>query len=379
VLRHRNTTLKGFLDSTMTDPVLKAILSIQAGDHGVGPARCPLITHALVAAHYFNGGYYPKGGGRSLPRAFVRTLKRHGGEIKLRTRVDRILVEGRGPWRRAVGVRLEDGTEISATTVISNADPHVTYTRMLDQSEVSGRMRKRLARTEYSATGLSLFFAADIDAEAAGLDSSNIWYSQTPSIDSSYTFCERDDLSSDISLPASFLTVTTCKDRSKRSDSIHTMESFTVVGYDAFRKWAHTRFGERPQDYADLKEHLTDAMFANLERFVPGLRERVVFSELGTPLTAEYYAAATRGNFYGTAKTANQIGPWAYPIQTEIRGLLMCGASTLSHGIAGATLSGVHAAAKALGCWPSEVLHGQGQLTLRPCEPEVAGLIESAA
>jgi phytoene dehydrogenase-like protein len=63
----------------------------------------------------------------------------------------------------------------------------------------------------------------------------------------------------------------------------------------------------------------------------------VVFWSLGTPLTNEHFVNATRGNLYDTAKTRGQVGPGAFPVQTEIDGLLMCGASTLSHGVSGAT------------------------------------------
>ena len=38
------------------------------------------------------------------------------------------------------------------------------------------------------------------------------------------------------------------------------------------------------------------------------------------------------------------------PVKTEIEGLFLCGASTLAHGVFGAHLSGLAAAARALGC-----------------------------
>ena len=56
----------------------------------------------------------------------------------------------------------------------------------------------------------------------------------------------------------------------------------------------------------------------------------------------------TNGNVYGTEKTLRQIGPFAYKSKTEFENLFLCGASTLSHGVTGATYSGIATASKIL-------------------------------
>src|SRR5690606_38061522 len=93
-----------------------------------------------------------------------------------------------------------------------------------------------------------------------------------------------------------------------------------------------------------------------LEAAVPGVSRHVVFAEVGTPLTNVHYVMATHGSLYGTEKTLDQIGPWAWGPGTPIEGLWLCGASTLSHGVSGATLSGVAAARAALGCRTRDLL-----------------------
>jgi all-trans-retinol 13,14-reductase len=102
---------------------------------------------------------------------------------------------------------------------------------------------------------------------------------------------------------------------------------------------------------------------------VPGISKHVVFWSLGTPLTNEHFVNATKGNLYGIAKTRGQVGPGAFPVQTEIDGLLMCGASTLSHGVSGATASGLAAAKKILNCRTSDLLTMSGpELRIFPSE-----------
>jgi hypothetical protein len=94
-----------------------------------------------------------------------------------------------------------------------------------------------------------------------------------------------------------------------------------------------------------------------------------VYYSLGTPLTNEHYLNATRGNLYGIAKSPTQVGPWAFPPRTEFEGLYLCGASTLSHGVAGVTASGIDAAKAVLNCRTRDLLNQNGaSLTFLPSE-----------
>ena len=177
--------------------------------------------------------------------------------------------------------------------------------------------------------------------------------------------------------PMQFLTVTTLKDPSKMHPADkasghpghHTCESFVFVGYEAFEKWAHTKFGQRPADYAALKEDLAWRLFKGLDKRVPGLSKHIVFWDLGTPLTNVHYLNATRGNLYGISKSPKQVGPWAFPIKSEIEGLYMVGASTTSHGVAGVTQSGIECAKQILGVRTSELLNQNGpEIEIYPSE-----------
>ncbi|MFC1757509.1 phytoene desaturase family protein [Planctomycetota bacterium] len=350
------------------DERLRAILTIQSGDHGMAPSEAPAALHAAVMAHYFEGAYYPMGGARSLPRAFIRALARHDGEIRVRTPVVRILVEGTGRRRRAVGVGLADGTTISADQVVSNADPHITFEKLIGKEHLSRRLQKRLSHTEYSHSALSLFCATDLDLESMGFDSGNYWYSATGRVEDLYDQANRVSHEAD-DLPGIFLTITTLKDRSKRKDRLHTIECFSLASYDPFHKWQDSHYGDRPEDYEIFKNKLREKMLRRMNELIPDLSKHIVFSELGTPLTKAHYIHATRGSLYGTAKRWNQIGPWAYPVQTEIQGLFMCGASTEAHGVAGVTETGITAAKKIAKCRARDFLNEQDQhLTILPCD-----------
>ena len=61
---------------------------------------------------------YPVGGCISIPKAYLKVVEDLGGQVMLKTSVDKIIVEN----QKAVGVRLGNGTEFRAPVIISNAD-----------------------------------------------------------------------------------------------------------------------------------------------------------------------------------------------------------------------------------------------------------------
>lgn len=364
-LRWGFSSARSMIDHYISDPLLKAILVGQSGDHGLPPSQVSAAVHAGVMAHYFEGGYYPMGGGFAIPRAFVRALKRAGGELRLQTAVAEILVE----QQTAVGVRLHDGTELRAGHIISNADPEVTFGKLIGRDKLSQRLRRKLDKVRYSGSALSLFMAVDMDLRAAGLDSGNYWFYENADLDAQYRAGMGDDVLHREKPPMMFLTVTTLKDPSKMHSGHHTLEAFTFVNYEPFQEWADQPPGDRDWEYQQLKERLMAGMLARLDEQIPGLSQHVVFRDLGTPLSNVHYINATRGNLYGTDKSVWQVGPLAFPLRTEIAGLWLCGASTLSHGVAGATTSGLAVARQILRCRMADLLQANGpELKIYPSE-----------
>ena len=89
---------------------------------------------------------------------------------------------------------------------------------------------------------------------------------------------------------------------------------------------------------------------------MPAVHQNIVQLQLGTPITNEFYINSTKGSVYGTEKGFWQTGPFSYPAKTEVENLYLCGSSIMSHGVAGASYSGVKTAAKILGCTEDNLL-----------------------
>ncbi len=343
------------INSCVSDPLLRAILAAQAGDYGLPPSQVSAGMHAGVVQHYFNGGFYPRGGGGAIPKAFVRALQQGGSEIRLSTPVKKILVED----NRAIGVELANQERLYANQIVSNADPETTFIRLIGEAHLPRRLKRKVRRVNYSTSCLSLFLAVDLDLKALGFDSGNYWLYDHEDI--SLIYSQGLGETNADSIPAGmFLTVTTLKDPSKMIRGHHTLEVFAFVGYEPFAKWAQQPSGDRAWDYQQLKEEITSRMLVSLEKRIPGLSQSIVFKELGTPLTNEHYLHAHRGNIYGIEKGVFQVGPFAFSRRSGIENLFLCGQSTESHGISGVTSSGLRASAAILGCSQSDLLTQDG-------------------
>jgi phytoene dehydrogenase-like protein len=326
----------------LDEPLVRAHLAARCGNHGLGPSEASAAAHAVMLDHYRRGAYYPCGGAKRIPRAFLKELRARGGAIRVRTRVARILVEG----GRAAGVELASGERIGARHVVSNADAASTYETLLPPG-CARRQRRRAARVRPSVSALSLFAAVDLDLPALGYDSGNYWWYRTADVDGIYRRMER-ELPLD-RVDGLFVSISSLKDPHARRDGHHTLEMFTYAPHAAFARWAGGVSGQRAASYRALKRRLTDRMLEAAERVIPGLRRHLTFCELGTPLTNDFYCATRRGGCYGSAKTPWQLGPFAFSTRGPIAGLHLCGASTLSHGVAGAAFSGLCVARDVLG------------------------------
>lgn len=356
---------RALVDHFVRDPLCRAFLNARCGNHGLPPSMVTAGFHAALLNHYLEGAFYPIGGGAAIARAFVRSLERSGGEIHLSTRVERILVE-RG---RALGVRLADGTEVRAAHVLSNADPSVTLGKLVDADDVPWLARRLVDRTRYSLSTLSMFMAVDMDLREAGMDSGNYWLFRDADIERAFREAFAPMIPRDTSLDGMFVSAVSLKDPTARRKGVHTVELFRMVNRAPFAKYAGTPEGSRGAEYDALKERVMDNFVATLDAQFPGFKDRVVFRALGTPLTNEFYTCGTDGHTYGSEKSRWQAWPFGFRSQSGIENLSLCGASTLFHGVLGATRSGLRTVQRMLDCELDDLLDAGGpSLNVYPAE-----------
>lgn len=92
-----------------------------------------------------------------LTAHFVELLEGHGGELRLRSKVEEILVDN----GRVTGVRLVDGSTISAGIIVSGRASDLTVSKLLDPSVVPSDVRDRFSPLDHRGSYLQMHFALD--------------------------------------------------------------------------------------------------------------------------------------------------------------------------------------------------------------------------
>jgi phytoene dehydrogenase-like protein len=363
--------LKRVIGWHIKDPLLKKVLNIQCGDHGLPPSKASFPFHCALMDHYFNGGFYPMGGGAAIVKAMTNTIKKYGGEIKTGEAVKKILLEDVSsgkPHKKVVGIELQNGEIIRAKRVISNADPAATF-KLAGHENLSARLIKKLQATRYSVTSLMFFISVDMDVREAGLDSGNIWFLPDKDMDEVYEGLTKVSILETDEFDSLFISCSSLKDPLSFNGRHHTIEVVTFIDYDSF-KALNTNPGEINERYLKIKERLCEKLMNTFKRILPEVYKNIVHLHVGTPITNEHYINATKGNVYGTEKGFMQTGPFSYRAKTEIENLYMCGASIMSHGVVGSSYSGVKTAAEVLGCSEEDLLQADESQELRVYDAE---------
>ena len=349
-------SLKKVIGWHIKDPLLQKVLNVQCGDHGLPPSKASFPFHCALMSHYFKGGYYPMGGGAAIVKAMTNSIKKYGGEVHTGKKVKRILFEQKegSKIKTAIGVELENGEKIMAETIVSNTDPTATY-NMVGAENLSNKLLQKLAKTRYSVTSLIFFLTVDMDLRKSGMDSGNIWMLPNRDLDEVFDELKNVEILATDQFDSLFISCSTIKDPSGFNGKHHTLEIVTFIDYDSFiLKLGGADY--KSKEYLNLKEQLIQKLKYSIEKVIPGICENIVQIELGTPITNEHYIQSTKGNVYGTEKGFMQTGPFSFSSKTEIENLYMCGASIISHGVAGSTYSGLKTAAQILNCSEDDLI-----------------------
>jgi phytoene dehydrogenase-like protein len=143
--RRRHRTLRALV-------AFAAVQSTYKGPFTPGSALCLVYTFAQNQG----GGLMRrvKGGMGSLSEALARSIADKGGEVRLRTPVQRVLIE----QGRAAGVELRDGTRITARAVVSNLDKPATLFGLVGREHLGETLIRRVEGIEQRGAFMHLLF-----------------------------------------------------------------------------------------------------------------------------------------------------------------------------------------------------------------------------
>ncbi len=329
--RYRRAVLSDVLNVHVEDPQAAAALGALWPYVGLPPSRVSFLYYATMLMSYVaDGAYYCRGTFQNLADALATALRQNGGEVLLRSTVRRITVrEG-----RAAGIVLENGQQIEAPLVVSNADADQTIHELVGANHLPAARSARMARLDPSISAFVVYGTTTLDLAGAGLGHETFLYAA-----GDHDTAWRDVLARE----PSFVTLT-APAHADREQLRHGEQPFaitTLAPYAPADRWRSEK--------AAFQERMID----RVERRLPGFRASIGFVESATPRTMERYTRNREGAIYGWALTPRQTGPGRPAAETPIPGLLLAGHWTRpGGGVYGVIDSGVTAARIALGSDP---------------------------
>lgn len=330
-------TTREVLEEITQNQELIGVLTGQFGDYGLVPAKSSFFIHAMVVSHYFRGAAYPVGGSARIAESILPVIESAGGEVVTNAEVTAILIEG----GEAVGVRLLDGRELRAPTVISDAGAVNTFAHLLpgEAARATG-FPSKVDAVGSSIAHLSLYVGLQGTTEDLQLEKTNLWVYRDHKHEENFARFQAD---LNAPLPLVYLSFPSAKDPDfdRRYPGHSTIEAITLGPYEAFKSWENTSWKKRGAQYDELKASLSERLLDTLYKHAPATRGKVEIAELSTPLTTRNFAAHPTGEIYGLQHTALRFEQrWLRP-RTPIKGLYLTGADVASAGVVGALMGGM--------------------------------------
>jgi len=131
-------------------------MSYQSFYAGHPPDLTPGIFAILPYLEH-KGMYYPKGGMVEIPKALQRCGEQFGMQAQLNKRVKQVIVRN----RRACGVALADGTEITADLVVSDINAKTLYLDLIGEEHLPWLARVGIKSYELSLTCPMIYLGLD--------------------------------------------------------------------------------------------------------------------------------------------------------------------------------------------------------------------------
>ncbi len=302
VLRLSSRTLQEVLQEHVKDPKAQSVLTTLWTYLGLPPSKCSAVAFAVMLMSFVNEhAYYVRGSFQRLADAFATALTRHGGELVMPRKVERILIDQCG---RACGVKLEGGgEEVRARCVISAADAFQTFFGMVGRDRLDPEFCSSLETRGLSISAFEVFLGVDLDLRRMGVVHET-FFAPGHSPEEVY------ENHASGSVFGCGLSIPTIEDDSLAPPGKHTV--------------CVTMFAPWDRAWKDEKARVTERLIDEAEKVIPGLRGGIVYQDSGTPWTMQRYSQNTRGAIYGWDASPKSLAT-RLAMETPVPGLFLAG------------------------------------------------------
>lgn len=323
--------IRGYDDVDLSKPYqpTRAVLRDYLGDSMlVEMLLCPVMYYGNAESHdmdftqfvtmfkslFFEGFARPRDGVRTIIKAVVKRFRSCGGKLMMRCGVDRIESDG----DRVTALHLSTGEVLTADVVISSAG-YLETMRLCDHEALSTRAGDGEPGEVGQMTFVETIGVMDELPHRLGHEAAIVFFSDTEEFHYEPSEGLVDLRSGVACCPSNY---------EGHEDMDEGLFRLTwIANYDA---WA----GLDESAYRQAKAQLVKRFLERAAVYVPGIAERIICTDMFTPLTIERYTGHLRGAVYGSPQKRRDG-------RTHLDNLFLCGTDQGFLGIIGAMLSGI--------------------------------------
>jgi phytoene dehydrogenase-like protein len=261
----------------------------------------------------------------ALTQAIAEAARGFGAELRTGAPAARVIVEG----GRATGVRLASGEQLTASVIVSNADPRTTFLELLEPRTLDASFMRHVQNIKYRGSAARIHLAlrelpefaalAGADAETCLRGPIQI----APSLEYIQRAFDCTKYGQYSDHPYLDVLIPTLSDPSLAPQGQHIM-SITA-------KYAPYQL--REGDWTSQKEAFADVVIDTLAEYAPGIRDAVLHRHVLAPTDLERTYGLPEGNPNHGEMTLDQFFhmrpiPGYARYRTPIAGVYLCGAGT---------------------------------------------------
>lgn len=284
-----NTGARALASAHLDNPTLRDFVA-RIGYKNMSWAVLAGFLHCWVDDYW-----YPEGGLQSFCDGLSDALIERGGEVRFKTAVTRILVRG----GRVSGVETADGHRIAARRVIACGDAKQLFGDLLRGARGLEKIRAEVKDAALSEALTSVYLGVDASPEQL-----------SPLLKAQHTFYfpdfavhDPEEVQDAFLHRGAWLEITcpTLADPALAPPGKSVLVLQTMAPAAWLDRWGRGASSTK-DTYRDLKKRVAREMIETAEGLIPDLSKKILYCDVGTPLSAERF----------TFNTAGATGGWTF-------------------------------------------------------------------
>ena len=307
-----------FLINTISDPLLRKVLSGSSLKMHLQRDTLPLYVFAQINNSFIQSAWRIRGGGQQIADRLSDNIRKAGGEVITQTTVTALHEKENG----TIEVETTKGGIYTADYVICDIYPASVVNLLRD----SKRLRKIYRHRIESLPDTFGMFTANIlihdDADIPYLNrnifihdaEADLWDASTATAQSvmvSYYAGQR------------------------------AIDLLTPMRWSQVERWANAEAGHRGEDYVEYKQSIVRQCLQLVEKRLPQLSAAIEHVYTSTPLTYHHYTLTPHGSAYGIQKDWHSPETTVLSPATPVPNVYLTGQNLNLHGVLGVSMTSV--------------------------------------